>query len=74
MMINVFHSCDGNSGFFHDLIFVAVLDLELDGIVWFIIGSVCKLFCSLFDAVRLMNFSTEFLINGLYGLDFMSLN
>ena len=40
MMINVFHSCDGNSGFFHDLIFVAVL--ESDGCVWFIIGSVCK--------------------------------
>ena len=38
--INVLHSCDGNSGFFHDLIFVAVL--ESDGCVWFIIGSVCK--------------------------------
>ena len=39
---NVFHSCDGNSqaGFFHDLIFEEVL--ELDGIVWFMIGTVCK--------------------------------
>ena len=38
--INVLCSCDRNSGFFHDLIFVAVS--ELDAIVWFNIGSVCK--------------------------------
>ena len=36
--------CYGNSGFFHDLIFVEVSDL--DGIVWFIIGLVCELFRS----------------------------
>ena len=30
-----FHSCDGNSGFYHDLIFLEVL--EWDDIVWFII-------------------------------------
>ena len=28
----------------HDLIFTKIL--VLDGIVWFIIGSVCRLFCS----------------------------
>ena len=39
-----FHSCDGNSGFSHDLIFVEVL--EWDDIVWFIIFSVCKRFGS----------------------------
>ena len=42
--INVFFSCDGNSGFFHDMIFVAVS--MLDGFGLFIIGSVCKLLCS----------------------------
>ena len=40
-----FSSCDGNSGFSHDLIFVEVS--EWDDIVWFIIFSVCKLFGSL---------------------------
>ena len=33
---NVFRSCDGNSGFFHDLISVEVS--KLDGIVGFTIG------------------------------------
>ena len=41
---NVFSSCDGNSGFSHDLIFVEVS--EWDDIVWFIIFSVCKWFGS----------------------------
>ena len=36
--------CDGNSGFFYDLVFVEVS--EYDGTVCFIIGSVCKLFRS----------------------------
>ena len=39
-----FRSCDGNSGFSHDLIFVEVS--EWDDIVWFIIFSVCKRFGS----------------------------
>ena len=39
-----FRSCDGNSGFSHDLIFVEVS--EWDDFVWFIIFSVCKLFGS----------------------------
>ena len=39
-----FDSQPGNSGFFHDLIFEEVS--ELDGTVWFIIGSVCKQFDS----------------------------
>ena len=39
-----FCSCDGKFGFFHDLILVEVL--ELNGIVWIIVGSVVKLFDS----------------------------
>ena len=46
--------CHWNSGFFHDLIFVEVS--ELDGVVWFMSGSVCKLFCSCQCA---FNFSTQ---------------
>ena len=37
-----FRSCDGNSGFSHNLIFVEVS--EWDDILWFIIFSVCKQF------------------------------
>ena len=40
---NVSCLCNRNSGFFHYLILVKVS--VLDGIVYFIIGSVCKLFC-----------------------------
>ena len=39
-----FRSCDRNSGFSHDLIFVEVS--EWDDILWFIIFSVCKQFGS----------------------------
>ena len=42
----------GNSRFFHDLIFVEVW--ELDGIVWFIIGSVCRLFCKCYCAFNFL--------------------
>ena len=35
-------SCDGNSGFFHNLIFVEVWEFNVN--VWIIIGFVCKLF------------------------------
>ena len=37
---NIFRSCDGNSGFSRDLILMEVS--ELNGIVWFIVRSVCS--------------------------------
>ena len=39
-----FRSCDGNSGFSHDLIFVEIS--EWDDIVWFVFFSVSKRFGS----------------------------
>ncbi len=41
--VQQFGSCDRNVDFFRDLILMEVS--ELNGIVWFIIGSVCKQFC-----------------------------
>jgi hypothetical protein len=38
------HLCDRNSDFFHDLILMEVLELNL--IVRFIVRSVCHFFCS----------------------------
>ena len=43
-----FRSCDGNSYFFRDVIILILMEFvsELNGIVRFIVGSVCKQVCS----------------------------
>ena len=66
-------SYDVSSGSFHDQFFVEVS--ELNGNIWIIVDSVCKLFVSCLCAFnirngcrRFMNFQRRFLVDELYGL------